>query len=167
VVTGIDRRDSGLLLSFIVSELWYGCCFLSAQSFVFPKKLVPIVSRSPHEAEIGPVFVLYPAVFFLVVLVVELAAGAAGADYGCTSHRGEGREAGVRTQQEWISRNCDWKSWTGSNWNMVFVGVVHPPEGALGDHGAISHVIDDTGEATAIHPRVTPKVTDFPRVSAE
>ncbi len=33
---------------------------------------------------------------------------------------------------------------------------------ALGDHGAISHVIDDTGEATAIHPRVTPKVTDFP-----
>ena len=35
---------------------------------------------------------------------------------------------------------------------------------ALGDHGAISHVIDDTGEATAIHPRVTPKVTDFPCV---
>jgi hypothetical protein len=33
---------------------------------------------------------------------------------------------------------------------------------ALGNHGAISHVIDDTGEATAIHPRVTPKVTDFP-----
>jgi hypothetical protein len=33
---------------------------------------------------------------------------------------------------------------------------------ALGDHGAISHVIDDTGEATAMHPRVTPKVTDFP-----
>jgi hypothetical protein len=26
----------------------------------------------------------------------------------------------------------------------------------------INHVIDDTGEATAIHPRVTPKVTDFP-----
>jgi hypothetical protein len=34
------------------------------------------------------------------------------------------------TQQQWISRNCDWKSWTGSNWNMVFVGVGHPPEGA-------------------------------------
>jgi hypothetical protein len=33
---------------------------------------------------------------------------------------------------------------------------------ALGEHGAISHVIDDTGEATAMHPRVTPKVTDFP-----
>jgi hypothetical protein len=33
------------------------------------------------------------------------------------------------SQQQWISRNCDWKSWTGSNWNMVFVGVVHPPEG--------------------------------------
>src|SRR6202795_2611044 len=34
------------------------------------------------------------------------------------------------SQQQWISRNCDWKSWTASNWNMVFVGVVHPPEGA-------------------------------------
>jgi len=33
---------------------------------------------------------------------------------------------------------------------------------ALGEHGTISHVIDDTGEATSIHPRVTPKVTDFP-----
>jgi len=34
------------------------------------------------------------------------------------------------SQQQWISRNCDWKSWTGANWNMVFVGVTHPPEGA-------------------------------------
>ena len=34
------------------------------------------------------------------------------------------------SQQQWISRNCDWKGWTGSNWNMVFVGVAHPPEGA-------------------------------------
>jgi hypothetical protein len=33
------------------------------------------------------------------------------------------------SQQQWISRNCDWMSWTGSNWNMVFVGVVHPPQG--------------------------------------
>lgn len=34
------------------------------------------------------------------------------------------------TQQQWISRNVDWKNWTGSNWNMVFVGVNHPPAGA-------------------------------------
>jgi hypothetical protein len=33
---------------------------------------------------------------------------------------------------------------------------------ALGDHGGINHVIDNTGEATAMHPRVTPKVTNFP-----
>jgi hypothetical protein len=33
------------------------------------------------------------------------------------------------TQQQWISRNCEWGAWTGSNWNMVFVGVDHPPEG--------------------------------------
>jgi len=33
------------------------------------------------------------------------------------------------SQQQWISRNCEWKSWTGSNWNMVFVGVPNPPQG--------------------------------------
>jgi hypothetical protein len=33
------------------------------------------------------------------------------------------------SQQQWISRNCDWRNWTGANWNMVFVGVVRPPEG--------------------------------------
>jgi hypothetical protein len=33
------------------------------------------------------------------------------------------------TQQQWISRNSEWASWTGSNWNMVFVGVPRPPQG--------------------------------------
>ena len=33
------------------------------------------------------------------------------------------------TQQQWISRNSEWRSWTGSNWNMVFVGIPDPPEG--------------------------------------
>jgi hypothetical protein len=33
------------------------------------------------------------------------------------------------SQQQWISRNTQWRSWTGANWNMVFVGVVTPPEG--------------------------------------
>ncbi len=32
-------------------------------------------------------------------------------------------------QQQWISRNAEWKSWTGSNWNMVFLGVQNPPSG--------------------------------------
>jgi hypothetical protein len=36
---------------------------------------------------------------------------------------------GAGPQQQWISRNTEWKSWTGANWNMVFVGVPHPPEG--------------------------------------
>jgi hypothetical protein len=44
-------------LSFIIRKLWYGCCFLLSQSFVFPKKIVPVVSWSPNEAEIGAVFV--------------------------------------------------------------------------------------------------------------
>lgn len=33
------------------------------------------------------------------------------------------------TQQQWISRNDEWGRWTGSNWNMVFVGVPLPPQG--------------------------------------
>ncbi len=36
---------------------------------------------------------------------------------------------GSGPQQQWISRNAEWRSWTGSNWNMVFVGVTNPPAG--------------------------------------
>jgi hypothetical protein len=36
---------------------------------------------------------------------------------------------GAGPQQQWISRNSEWGGWTGANWNMVFVGVPHPPEG--------------------------------------
>lgn len=27
------------------------------------------------------------------------------------------------SQQQWLSRNCNWKMWMGSNWNMVFMGL--------------------------------------------
>lgn len=27
------------------------------------------------------------------------------------------------SQQQWLSRNCNWKSWMGENWNMVFCGI--------------------------------------------
>jgi len=33
------------------------------------------------------------------------------------------------SQQQWISRNSEWKSWTGANWNMVFVGIKNTPTG--------------------------------------
>lgn len=35
------------------------------------------------------------------------------------------------SQQQWLSRNCNWKTWMGSNWNMVFVGTEEnkAPEG--------------------------------------
>ncbi|HEX3985049.1 MAG TPA: coagulation factor 5/8 type domain-containing protein, partial [Acidobacteriaceae bacterium] len=33
------------------------------------------------------------------------------------------------SQQQWIARNCSWSRWTGSNWNMVFVGDRNPPPG--------------------------------------
>ncbi|WP_443048314.1 RICIN domain-containing protein [Streptomyces sp. H39-C1] len=31
------------------------------------------------------------------------------------------------SQQQWLSRNSQWGSWTGSNWNMVFVGDTNAP----------------------------------------
>ncbi len=34
------------------------------------------------------------------------------------------------SQQQWISRNTEWGRWTGSNWNMVFVGTVKPLQGS-------------------------------------
>ncbi len=36
------------------------------------------------------------------------------------------------SQQQWLSRNCNWKAWMGANWNMVFVGTEEDkaPEGA-------------------------------------
>ncbi|MFA6044852.1 MAG: coagulation factor 5/8 type domain-containing protein [Phycisphaerales bacterium] len=37
------------------------------------------------------------------------------------------------SQQQWFSRNADWGTWKGANWNMVFVGVIHPPAGAWPD----------------------------------
>ena len=34
------------------------------------------------------------------------------------------------SQQQWLSRNTAFGSWTGGAWNMVFVGTVNPPAGA-------------------------------------
>lgn len=35
------------------------------------------------------------------------------------------------SQQQWLSRNCEWKMWLGENWNMVFAGIAdnNAPEG--------------------------------------
>lgn len=35
------------------------------------------------------------------------------------------------SQQQWYSRNTYFGSWRGSNWNMVFQGVVHAPAGSF------------------------------------
>jgi hypothetical protein len=34
------------------------------------------------------------------------------------------------SQQQWLSRNSDWDRWNGGVWNMVFLGVTNPPQGA-------------------------------------
>jgi hypothetical protein len=49
---------------------------------------------------------------------------------------------GAGPQQQWISRNSEWGSWTGANWNMVFVGVPHPPVGEWPDRPFTK--VDDT-----------------------
>lgn len=33
------------------------------------------------------------------------------------------------SQQQWLSRNAEWRRWDGGNWNMVFVGVPTAPAG--------------------------------------
>jgi len=35
-----------------------------------------------------------------------------------------------KTQQQWLSRNDVWQTWSGQNWDMVFVGVSNPPSGS-------------------------------------
>ncbi|MFF1450454.1 coagulation factor 5/8 type domain-containing protein [Streptomyces sp. NPDC058274] len=35
------------------------------------------------------------------------------------------------SQQQWLSRNSEWGSWTGSNWNMVFVGDKNAPSNSF------------------------------------
>jgi len=37
------------------------------------------------------------------------------------------------SQQQWITRNSALGSWTGSNWNMVFVGTAHAPANSFPD----------------------------------
>lgn len=40
------------------------------------------------------------------------------------------------SQQQWLSRNCDWGTWLGENWNMVFAGIEEgkTPEGTWPEH---------------------------------
>ena len=33
------------------------------------------------------------------------------------------------SQQQWFSRNSEWRQWDGGNWNMVFAGCVNTPAG--------------------------------------
>lgn len=40
------------------------------------------------------------------------------------------------SQQQWLSRNCDWSTWMGENWNIVFAGIEEgkSPEGTWPEH---------------------------------
>lgn len=40
------------------------------------------------------------------------------------------------SQQQWLSRNCDWETWMGENWNIVFAGIEEgkTPKGTWPEH---------------------------------
>lgn len=40
------------------------------------------------------------------------------------------------SQQQWLSRNCDWSTWIGENWNIVFAGTEEgkTPQGTWPEH---------------------------------
>ena len=46
------------------------------------------------------------------------------------------------SQQQWLSRNSAWSSWTKGNWNMVFVGCKNAPTGTFEAQGYT--VVDKT-----------------------
>jgi hypothetical protein len=48
------------------------------------------------------------------------------------------------SQQQWLSRNCDWGSWQGGVWNMVFMGVNNPPATGIWTNKQPHTVIDKT-----------------------
>ena len=45
------------------------------------------------------------------------------------------------TQQQWLSRNCEWSSWSGNLWNMCFSGVKNPP---AGDYPRMKYTVEET-----------------------
>jgi len=75
------------------------------------------------------------------------------------------------SQQQWLSRNCQWKRWRGQNWNMVFVGTTDPPAGKWPDepYTVIEQtplirekpylVIDDNGSYSVIVPALMSQPT--------
>jgi len=60
------------------------------------------------------------------------------------------RDVNSGSQQQWISRNTQWGSWTGHNWNMVFVGIAnHLPGGTWPD---VTNTIVDTSPVSREKP---------------
>lgn len=55
---------------------------------------------------------------------------------GFLSNSRIGLEVNSGSQQQWLSRNCDWDAWDGENWNMVFAGIEEgkTPEGTWPEH---------------------------------
>lgn len=55
---------------------------------------------------------------------------------GFLSNSRIGQTVDSGSQQQWLSRNCDWNAWTGENWNIVFAGIAEGkvPEGTWPQH---------------------------------
>ncbi len=49
------------------------------------------------------------------------------------------------SQQQWLSRNCNWEKWLGENWNMVFAGI-EPGKAPAGTWPAKAYTTVETVE---------------------
>lgn len=55
------------------------------------------------------------------------------------------------SQQQWLSRNCDWRAWMGDNWNMVFAGI-EPGKAPVGTWPAKQYTTVETVETIQEKP---------------
>jgi hypothetical protein len=78
-------------------------------------------------------------------------------------------EVDAGSQQQWFARNAEWSGWRSGQWNMVFMGVDHPPAGAWPDkpHTVIERTplvrekpylfVDEAGDYFVQSPRFEPE----------
>ncbi len=57
------------------------------------------------------------------------------------------------SQQQWMSRNCNWTQWNTMNWNMVFLGSVPVPAGTWPGSADSDGAITDGGRTPVVREK--------------
>jgi hypothetical protein len=57
------------------------------------------------------------------------------------------------SQQQWMSRNCNWTQWNTENWNMVFLGSVPVPAGTWPGTPTSDGAITDGGRTPVVREK--------------